>query len=793
MNSKTRDFHLNTDNESRRDRWLAVSETKDINLKDLCSPSRHQTELSESIRDQIHRDLHRSWTNDSLTEEQITQLNTVLCAYAIHNPEIAYCQGINFLAAVCLHVCKYNPTQALQILIHIIDKFAVEYFTVGLVGIQTDLAVLFTLMTEHLPDVANAFITASVPIDFCCTDTIMVLFVHKLPLNTLLVLWDLLLTSKSSTILFGALLHFFDLHKASIIANRLDSGQLMDDLKNAVVQFSEEATAFDVLTGTLAWSSKLNDAVISNLRTEQRRLKLQSETQRKLRMKSWETTRGSEIMLQVLAASKLRTSLLVATTKLQDEHSNLFPSTSRLRKTICQNGRSSIQALEKWMVHLSKKVEAVENASVSLGTAPWEDAMNWEARRLETEECKKEQDATIDQKMLRWVKKTSALLQNSVREQQDESNTTVSDINSNSDSNSLHAKVKRVETEESILNQIVTDTDMAMVAALRIIKFPQHINASIESFRSSLLHSMASIPTLIWVDSLVSTLENNTNLDRKARPYIAALTLMTKLDQENRKIGFLQRLPNDERHLFSEAINSLNMQLRNWLQHNMNVTQHRAFENHFQNCMNEWNQNNDPHCSLLCCLPTKGDQEKNMLQFCRRNSTVLRQICGHVNQAIGIRFKTLHTLCEHMEKQQYIHASREEKSRRTIDAVMNICEMADTLLAKIDKANTENNGDTHHEAVVVHRNTAVRAPVLMEGRGETKQVMTAEVLVSAIAQAPIIDSEHMRMLGEIKMCLRDLERAKECAGMMMDKTWSDKLIGLIDRTVIRVMEGKANM
>ena len=74
-------------------------------------------------------------------------------------------------------------------------------------------------------------------------------------------------------------------------------------------------------------------------------------------------------------------------------------------------------------------------------------------------------------------------------------------------------------------------------------------------------------------------------------------------------------------YLFSEAINSLNMQLRNWLQHNMNVTQHRAFENHFQNCMNEWNQNNDPHCSLLCCLPTKGDQEKNMLQFCRRNST----------------------------------------------------------------------------------------------------------------------------------------------------------------------------
>lgn len=74
-------------------------------------------------------------------------------------------------------------------------------------------------------------------------------------------------------------------------------------------------------------------------------------------------------------------------------------------------------------------------------------------------EKKKQLHATIDQKMLRWVKKTSALLQNSVREQQDESNTTVSDINSNSDSNSLHAKVKRVETEESILNQIVTDTD----------------------------------------------------------------------------------------------------------------------------------------------------------------------------------------------------------------------------------------------------------------------------------------------------------------------------------------------
>ncbi len=312
-----RDFYLTADNDSRRKRWLSISST-------TATVTTATNNIDDAVLDQIQRDLHRSYPEILTTKEHIESLESVLLAFVRYNSNIAYCQGMNFIAAVCLHVTHYCESEALQIFIYIIEHHAKEYFTEGLIGLQVDISVLFSLLKEHIPDVASSFESAMVPIDFCCTDTIMTLFVHKLPLNCLLVLWDAMFssastltstTSASSTspnneIFFGALLHFFDLHRSLICESRNDPGQLMDDLKMAVSQYSQESNPFDIITGALHWSKKIPKNSIHRLREKERIVKTNDESKRILRIKSWNTDHASEIMDQLATVSKLRLSIL---------------------------------------------------------------------------------------------------------------------------------------------------------------------------------------------------------------------------------------------------------------------------------------------------------------------------------------------------------------------------------------------------------------------------------------------------------------------------------------------------
>lgn len=60
--------------------------------------------------DQIEKDLHRTFPNHRLTSDAKgkARLRRVLGAYAVRNPLVGYCQGLNFLAATCLLVFCYS-------------------------------------------------------------------------------------------------------------------------------------------------------------------------------------------------------------------------------------------------------------------------------------------------------------------------------------------------------------------------------------------------------------------------------------------------------------------------------------------------------------------------------------------------------------------------------------------------------------------------------------------------------------------------------------------------------------
>lgn len=77
-------------------------------------------------------------TEDSLLDP----LKNILYAFAAHNPNVGYCQGINYIAAVILLIVK-EEEKSFWLLNTLVTKIVSEsYYTTSLVGVERDCFVL---------------------------------------------------------------------------------------------------------------------------------------------------------------------------------------------------------------------------------------------------------------------------------------------------------------------------------------------------------------------------------------------------------------------------------------------------------------------------------------------------------------------------------------------------------------------------------------------------------------------------------------------------------------------------
>ena len=68
----------------------------------LLAAARGHSEDHE-VEEQLDRDLHRTFPgHPALTEPFCQRIKNVLLAYSARNPEVAYCQGMNFVTAAIL-------------------------------------------------------------------------------------------------------------------------------------------------------------------------------------------------------------------------------------------------------------------------------------------------------------------------------------------------------------------------------------------------------------------------------------------------------------------------------------------------------------------------------------------------------------------------------------------------------------------------------------------------------------------------------------------------------------------
>ena len=123
------------------------------------------------------------------SEAGLATLTRVLSAFAVHNPEIGYCQSLNFLAGFLLVVLPEEQAfWTLEVLVG--EILPPHYFNAGLLAMFADQRVLAHLVDELYPDLGKIIAGAGIELHTVTVEMIMCLFCTTLPTHSALRVWD---------------------------------------------------------------------------------------------------------------------------------------------------------------------------------------------------------------------------------------------------------------------------------------------------------------------------------------------------------------------------------------------------------------------------------------------------------------------------------------------------------------------------------------------------------------------------------------------------------------------------
>lgn len=170
----------------------------------------------------IERDLHRTFPDNRFfnrderdeqeDSEVIRALRRVLVAFAHYQPQIGYCQSLNFLAGLLL--LFMSEERAFWMLVIMTERIIPKVHTATLEGVHTDQGVLMMCIREYIPKLwtiigksydgsvlsEDKILTRLPPLTLVTLSWFMSVFVGVLPTETVLRIWDILWYEGSKTI-----------------------------------------------------------------------------------------------------------------------------------------------------------------------------------------------------------------------------------------------------------------------------------------------------------------------------------------------------------------------------------------------------------------------------------------------------------------------------------------------------------------------------------------------------------------------------------------------------------------
>eukprot|EP01062_Namystynia_karyoxenos_P080588 TRINITY_DN8701_c0_g1_i1.p1 TRINITY_DN8701_c0_g1~~TRINITY_DN8701_c0_g1_i1.p1 ORF type:complete len:878 (+),score=231.95 TRINITY_DN8701_c0_g1_i1:77-2710(+) len=154
--------------------------------------TKHKTVLARcghgtlrAFRD-IERDLHRTCPGHAAEQQVLSSCSSVLHAYAVRNPDVGYCQGMNRLAA--LLTSAMPEERAFWTLALVVERVVPDYYK-GLQGAVVDLRLLECMVAQLEPLLWQHLQGIGFSCSVVFTQTLVCLFAACLPPESTLVLW----------------------------------------------------------------------------------------------------------------------------------------------------------------------------------------------------------------------------------------------------------------------------------------------------------------------------------------------------------------------------------------------------------------------------------------------------------------------------------------------------------------------------------------------------------------------------------------------------------------------------
>ncbi|CAK1583228.1 unnamed protein product [Parnassius mnemosyne] len=215
--------------------------------------------------DEIERNLHRSLPEHPAFQNYvgISALRRVLCAYALKNPTIGYCQAMNIVASVLLIYCPEE--QAFWLLATICETLLPDYYNTRVVGALVDQGVLDDLTKTHLPEL-HAKLDELGMMKMISLSWFLTLFISVMPYECAVNVMDCFFYD-GAKVIFQVTLTILDINREKLL-KCIEDGQAMQVLSEYLEGiYNEEAMALSTEPRTAAKTIKIQDLVYQSYRS----------------------------------------------------------------------------------------------------------------------------------------------------------------------------------------------------------------------------------------------------------------------------------------------------------------------------------------------------------------------------------------------------------------------------------------------------------------------------------------------------------------------------------------------
>jgi len=193
--------------ELRSEVWLNVSSAKRLQEE---YPNKYNdfinnSSLEKKVIDAIDGDIHRTFPENiyfhELRQDNLLKpMCNVLRAYAQYNPDIGYCQGLNYIVGMLLLQTK-NECDSFWLLVELMDKYVPNFYSGKMLALRVECSVLDYYISSLHPRLHAHFQKHGIDMQLFVSKWFVCLFMDVLPVETVLRIWDCLFYEGSKILL----------------------------------------------------------------------------------------------------------------------------------------------------------------------------------------------------------------------------------------------------------------------------------------------------------------------------------------------------------------------------------------------------------------------------------------------------------------------------------------------------------------------------------------------------------------------------------------------------------------